>query len=42
VVAIVGVLAVAAAVASIVWIVRVGEAGASAVWRDIVTSSNQR
>jgi hypothetical protein len=42
VVAIVGVLAVAAAVASIVWIVRVGEAGSSAVWRDIVTSSNQR
>jgi hypothetical protein len=39
---VVGLLSAAAAVASIVWIVRVGEAGSSAVWRDIVTSTTQR
>lgn len=39
---IVGILSVAAAVASVVWMVRVGEAGSSAVWKDIVTSTNQR
>lgn len=39
---VVGLLSVAAAVASIVWIVRVGEAGSSAVWRDVVASTTQR
>ncbi|HET8614597.1 MAG TPA: DUF2231 domain-containing protein [Actinomycetales bacterium] len=39
---VVGLLSVVAAVASVVWIVRVGEAGSSAVWKAIVTSSNQR
>jgi hypothetical protein len=37
-----GVLSVAAAVASVVWIVRVGESGSTAVWKDIVAGTTQR
>jgi hypothetical protein len=42
IVPVVGLLSLAAAVASIVWVVRVGEAGSTAVWKDVVTSTNQR
>jgi Ni/Fe-hydrogenase subunit HybB-like protein len=38
----VGVLSVAAAVASVVWVVRVGESGSAAVWADLVANSTQR
>jgi hypothetical protein len=40
--AVVGVLSVAAAVASVVWVVRVGESGSTAVWADLVANSTQR
>lgn len=38
----VGLLSVAVAAASIVWVVRIGEAGSSAVWKTTVASTNQR
>jgi hypothetical protein len=41
-VAVVGVLSLVAAVASVVWVIRVGESGSAAVWKDIVASTTQR
>lgn len=35
-----GVLSLAVAVASVVWIVRVGEAGSAAVWKGVVSSTD--
>jgi hypothetical protein len=39
---VVGILSVVAAAASVVWIVRVGEAGSTSVWKAIIDSTNQR
>lgn len=36
----VGVVSVLAALATTVWVARVGDSGASAVWKDVVTSTN--
>jgi hypothetical protein len=41
-VAVLGVLSVAAAVASVIWVVRVGESGSAAVWKDLVAGTTQR